>query len=33
MKAILGADPLGIKLKDTVKETLLREGVEVYDLT
>lgn len=33
MKAILGADPLGITLKDTVKETLLREGVEVYDLT
>ena len=25
MKAILGADPLGITLKDAVKETLLKE--------
>lgn len=31
--AILGADPLGITLKDAVKEALIEEGIEVTDIT
>ena len=31
--AILGADPLGIALKDAVKEALVEEGFEVTDIT
>ena len=31
--AILGADPLGITLKDAVKEALIEEGFEVTDIT
>ena len=31
--AILAADPLGIKIKDAVKDTLVKEGFEVVDLT
>lgn len=31
--AIIGADPLGVALKDTVKAVLLEEGFEVVDIT
>ena len=31
--AILAADPIGIQIKDAVKEVLIKEGFEVVDLT
>lgn len=33
MKIIMGADPLGYELKETVKQHLLKRGLEIFDVS